>query len=312
MHDIIPLEAVAERDTDLLLLEELSVTDGFVTWFLQKADVDYSGIPCDRKVWHSLSDPELGESDLVLLVKDDEGKRCALLIENKIDAAAQRQQAKRYRERGNRGIKDGDWEAFRTLIVAPEKYLQNDPEVGQYDAKLSYESIRDWFKGQTDASRRSRYKADLLEQAIQQNRRGYNPKMDERVTRFFHEYWLLAMQRFPELRAEDPGPRPASSIWISFRPDGLSKSQKIWHNISGHVDLELPFPASKVDKLIEAYSARLPKDVAIVRRGKSSGLRIKVPDLDRFQDLTEQESEALEGMKAALRLMTLVNVLSDA
>jgi hypothetical protein len=309
MNELLPLETITERDVDLLLHEELSVSPEFVSWLLTASGVPPLSLSSAR-AWHSVSDPELGESDLLLLALADD-KKVAVLIENKVDAVPQPGQSGRYKQRGQKGVAAGDWHQFRTVIIAPKKYLQNDSEARRYDAQVSYESVADWFSSSDDPRRA--YKANVLRQAIEQNRRGYNPKMDPTITKFFHDYWMLASRYFPELNTEDPGARTATSSWISFRPDTIPKEFKIWHKIDyNQVDLELPFGADEVDRLKERYSSQLPSDIEIVGRGKKSGLRTSVPSMDRFLDFSEQQDKAFHAMKAAIRLASLFRVLNGA
>ena len=120
------IECVAERDIDLLLLEELHVSAAFRSWLL--AEVFEPDVRCNKFLgaWHSVSDPALGESDLIILLEDAGGSRTALLIENKIDAPPQPEQAARYRLRGQLGVEDGSWAKFRTCMTAPQAYLNRD------------------------------------------------------------------------------------------------------------------------------------------------------------------------------------------
>ena len=82
------LASVAERDIDLLLMEEFSINDEFVAWFCARL-----GLPDakPRGAWHSVSDAD-GETDLLLLVVVG-GSRIGIMIENKISAPEQDKQA---------------------------------------------------------------------------------------------------------------------------------------------------------------------------------------------------------------------------
>ncbi|HOD29678.1 MAG TPA: PD-(D/E)XK nuclease family protein [Syntrophales bacterium] len=309
IDELLPLEAVSERDIDLLLHEELTVSADFSIWLLENIGISGQK-PSVIKVWHSISDPDLGQSDLIMLAIIQD-QRVAVLIENKIDAVPQPNQSSRYKERGQKGINNKDWDKFTTVILAPKNYLQNNSEAALYDAQISYESIVKWFSRNDNP--RENYKADMLRQAIEQNRRGYNPIINQKITTFFRDYWQLASRYFPELNTEDPGPRTATSGWISFRPNNLPKQYKIWHKIEyNQVDLELPFAAEKVEFLRDKYSAQLPKDVQIVKRGRKAGLRINVPSMDRLSDFSEQEEMAFQAMKAAIRLSSLFYVLNES
>ena len=70
----------AERDIDLLLIEELNVDSSFLSWIYglvwrtSYQDLTFLG------AWHSLTHPEYGESDIVVLVEGAEGRKLAILI----------------------------------------------------------------------------------------------------------------------------------------------------------------------------------------------------------------------------------------
>ena len=95
LDEIQTLEAVAERDIDLLLIEELHVDSSFRSWFYGLAWGTSDHDPTFLGAWHSLTHPEHGESDIVVLVEGAEGRKLAMLIEDKIDAITQPNQAGR-------------------------------------------------------------------------------------------------------------------------------------------------------------------------------------------------------------------------
>lgn len=85
---------VSERDMDLLFLEEFALNEDFLNLFLQKAGNNelFSYKIVSEEV--SLTDAALGESDLTIVLEKD-GRKAALLIEDKIHAIAQPQQYER-------------------------------------------------------------------------------------------------------------------------------------------------------------------------------------------------------------------------
>ena len=127
------LKYVSERDIDLLLLEEIHVSERFRNWFI--AQVCGPDVECNkfRGAWHSMSHGQFGESDLVVRFVDASGGIVAILIENKIDAPPQPDQALRYWLRVDAGIEKAFWQTFRTCIIAPELYL-----AGQTPARHSW------------------------------------------------------------------------------------------------------------------------------------------------------------------------------
>ena len=88
----------------MLLIEELHVDSSFRSWFYGlvwgtgNRDLPVLG------AWHSLTHPEHGESNIVILAEPAEGHKLAILVETKIDAITQPNQAGRYRIRGDAGI----------------------------------------------------------------------------------------------------------------------------------------------------------------------------------------------------------------
>ena len=122
--------SIAERDIDLLFLEEISVSTSFQTWianhlFEDAADLTFLG------AWHSVSDAELGESDLLAIYLHKEGGKVAALIEDKINAPRTERQAARYKERGRKGVGSGSWASFVTCLLAPDRYVKNSEVIGK-------------------------------------------------------------------------------------------------------------------------------------------------------------------------------------
>lgn len=101
-HDTLKNDPVAERDIDMLLMEEFLSESGFTEWFVAAT----AGWPTDGLrtlgAWHSVSS-EHGESDLVVLVTANDGQRSALLIENKVNAPQQPDKASATAQGANAG-----------------------------------------------------------------------------------------------------------------------------------------------------------------------------------------------------------------
>lgn len=298
------LEAVSERDIDLLLLEELSVCGEFGRWFLSKTWGD--GVSCMKSfgVWHSITEQLLGESDLVWVFEDIQCRRVALLLEDKIAAPPQPEQAARYRMRGESGVREGDWAEFRTVLVAPSRYLLNDREAKGYDYQLSYEDLVAWFEGRGDE--RSCYKAQVIQLGIEQQRRGYCPKADEQVSSFFADYWQIASREFPMLEMPAPGGIPVGNDWIGFKPQGLHFVEAFRHKLAtGAVDLQLKGDMWSLETSEVIWNPEHDPEILLVQTGKSVSLRVVVPYVDRARTVEEQLDEIRTGMRAAARLVTL-------
>lgn len=115
-----------ERDIDLLLAEELMVDETFAYWFAVTVGLaDVAGLV---DVWVSKSD-NLGESDLIALYDCTDGSRTALMVEDKVDAPMQPDQAGRYRLRGQREVAAGLCSRYRVVLCAPSAYLRGSVTV---------------------------------------------------------------------------------------------------------------------------------------------------------------------------------------
>ena len=305
LHDIQRLEAVAERDIDLLLIEELNINEDFQSWVYESAWSAQDSKQAVIGVWHSLTHPDYGESDVVALYENTSHLKTAILIENKIDAIAQPNQAERYKSRGETGITAGWWDRYRTCIVAPESYLNSNTEADLYDVRISYEAVKSWFlKGNPDI--RNLYRAEVIENAIEQSRRGYVPNPHAGVTQFWLEYWELSKSEFPQLRMRKPSKIPAQSDWPRFRPQGLDFNAVIIHKLSmGAVDLTILGASQQVEFIAAENHNLLSEDLTVLRTGKSAAVRIKVSEVDRFAGIEQQRSKAREGLRAASKLLDI-------
>jgi hypothetical protein len=111
------LDSIQERDLDLLLMIALNGSETFGNAFIHRiTGKTPTGF---EKAWRGLADHN-GETDVTVVYTDSDGSRAAILIENKIDAPFQKDQAKRCWERGELGVNNGDWTRFKTCLCAPK------------------------------------------------------------------------------------------------------------------------------------------------------------------------------------------------
>jgi hypothetical protein len=306
---ILALEAVAERDIDLLLLEELTVSNNFARWFISRTFPSDTVLNEVSSARHSVSDPS-GESDLELVFVDARGRRLGLLIEDKVSAPAQPDQADRYRQRASRGVEAGSWAEARTCIVAPKRYLELSEDAQRYDASISYEDVVSWFEQTATNDPRAKYRAEIVTAALDQARRGYTKVRDEAVTAFWRKYWVDVDDLFPELEMQDPGDRSAQATWVVFRPKTLAPPRTLNHKLTmGVVDLNTEYPAARVPELGTAWTRFLAPDMSVVATGKSLSVRVTITQLDIQADYGQQVSVARQGMRAAYRLLYLSRAL---
>ena len=304
MNNINFIEAVTERDVDLLLLEEIHCSNLFRDWFLKQVYIESTSKETFVGAWHSVIHPTLGETDIIILFKNELGIRVAFLVENKIDAPQQEGQASRYHKRGGAGVKEGKWDQCRTCIVAPKRYLNRTVEASEYDSQVSYEAIRDCFLVNDPTSPRGQYRARLIEKAIEQDRRGYKPIPNEDVTEFWQKYWQLVTSEFPLLKMKKPGKVPANSDWPILKSSELGRGRRIIHKWKqGFVDLEIASAGNSTEEIKFANVIVLDNDMKVVQTGKSASIRTIVPKIDRFSEFERQLPEIRQGLIAVIRLL---------
>lgn len=209
------LTHATERDVDLLLIEELYASPAFVGWLAERGGIH--GPISDATVLHSKRRTRSRrEIDIFVELNVDDGSRCALLIENKLDASEQPDQAESYREELSRVAPDYSCAAM--LIVCPRAYaLQHRDFTGKFDATVTYEDLADYFEARIellddDASARAEFRRDLLDQAVNKHRRGYTPIPNEQVGDFNARYVALLARVAPEIR-------PGKSMLKVANPD---------------------------------------------------------------------------------------------
>jgi len=220
------VEAVYERDIDLLVLEEILSDISFSHHLLEGSEIPPPINLGDLKACHSYND-EKGEVD----IRVDyilENRQITLWIENKIDAVFQKDQIKRYQQRK----KNTEHESF-IILLAPKDYIQSN---SQFDWAVSYESLKPYFE---TLDLRGKYKNEVLEIAIKKLRTGYVAKGD-RINYNFKKYYRDISNVFENIEIELPPTSPKGSTWVKLKHTE-HPTLTIWHKINNHrIDIEIP------------------------------------------------------------------------
>lgn len=289
------LETVREKDIDLVLLEEFHVSPLFQEWFF---DLVVGEDGTFENAWRSVTRFN-GESDLEVAYTKSTGKRHLVLIENKITADEQPDQARRYKERGEKYRQQTPVDEFLTVLIAPQSYIRDDHR-RKYDAALPYEQILEWFTEQEGA--RSAFKERVFDEAIALSEKRYIKSTDEETDAFWQYYESLTSQ-FPALEFSVDHEPASGTTWFRFNPTTLDEEATIVHKANrGVVDLMLRDRGQVLGELRRALEGRLDEDMHITRTGRSAAVRIAVPS---FTDLGDPESKrpAIKaGLAAAGRL----------
>ena len=80
-----PFTLLAERDMDLLVIEEMHASEPFRDWLVAKLYNNTRKIREFVGAYHTFTLDPLGSVDIMFVFIDVSGRKCAILIENKID-----------------------------------------------------------------------------------------------------------------------------------------------------------------------------------------------------------------------------------
>lgn len=294
----IKMEKVFERDIDLLVINKFCNDEKIVQYFSKKVGIiNYHVI----EAHHSMTD-ENGESDITIILENNNDK-IAFLIEDKIDAIAMPNQKSRYDTRGNKGINNKLYNKFYTFIIAPKDYLENNSEAKKYENQISYEELIDLLNEDI-------YAKSLLEQALEEKKKGYSVIEDKNVTKFWKDYYNYVDENYSLLDINKiDTPRGANANWPTFNTP--IKQYKIRHKSDrGYVDLEFPGFADKYFEFLDIVKKDLDNDMTVHVTSKSVSIRLIVPKLDFQRDFNNYIVEMKICMDSVVRLQKLLSVLN--
>lgn len=291
---------ITERDMDMLLSQAIMTDLDFCKYVLDKTNRSGKDV-CVKSVDLSKEDSNLGESD-VTVVLDIDGESFGLLIEDKIDAIAMPNQHERYIKRGDKGVKDGVYDAFAVFIFCPEKYYKNNNEAKLYEHLLTYEECRDYFKSKNDPL--SQFRSQQLTQAISKAKKPASGSVDVKANSFLRQYIQYQRENYPDLDLSTKEDK--NGWWTDFRTE--LGYVYINHKIQeGYVDLTFPRAADKVERAkLVADWARHHKlsEVGVVKTKKSVMLRVHVPKLDIIKGFEFTDSDDLKKCFDAIKELT--------
>ena len=191
----LPFAWLRERDVDLLLCSELHA-ETCVTRFVASR----LGVRGDcLGAWVSLGELE-GESDLVIAWGAPSRLHLAL-VENKIAASFQPDQAGRYLARANRWRSESNVASVCTVLIAPADYMTREG-ANLFDARITYEELAECARAEGD--RRSKFLADALFGGVEAYRRGYSPEPNDQVSAVWEAIWHAAQGTAPRLNMQRP------------------------------------------------------------------------------------------------------------
>lgn len=291
----IQFDTTLERDIDLLIIEEFIANENFARIFLGTVGID-SPYTIET-VFHSKTDAEFGESDIVFILKIDEHLH-ALHIEDKIDAIAMPQQHDRYNLRAQKDISKGQYNTYSVLIVAPSKYLAVNKEAHKYMYQVSYEQMREYFLQKNDL--RSKYKLALIDRAIFDQKNGYQYETNPYVVSFCSAMTQYQKEHYPGL------PIGTKAWWPEY-PTLLEDTKIVFKANKGFCDLQ--FGHTSAQDLFSRVKHELSEQMNVVQTGKSASVRIIVTPIQFETNFENNIPKVDEALAALTELHNLSKIL---
>lgn len=293
MRNIIQQISNSERDFDRLLIEELAFDKEFYEAFAQALGIDPRPIAAIRHSVHeNFGGLAWGETDI--FVSFDDGG--ALMIENKVGAEFQPDQAARYRARATHHMLGGA--DVKTVLVAPAVYLAT-VRMTDWDLMCSYASIADCMGKQCP---RSEWRRSMLREAGNRAAKLQNMaassasrKMASAELLSFKTAWHAMIGESIEWTAN---PQRGASDEFLYAPTDNPFGLRIWHHpFSGYMSVQnlQKFPIIETAE----FAASLPEGFYISRTDKSTYLNALTPAIDMTANFADELENVEEGMRIA-------------
>lgn len=306
--------AVRELHIDLLFLEEFYSSYNFREWFISITIGTDSTSTKLIAAKHSVFELER-ESDLEIAFQNPEGD-IFFLIENKINAQFQPNQALDYKKRGLDYERRGMCIKSYTVLLAPQAYIHTVKSTHIFDYYLSFEQVIEYFNSQEIMGERAHYKIEVLRKAISKLhsnvKKGgtsapYEPsEINEGISLFWKKYWEDISVRLPEVHMPRPGIKGPAATFIGLAKSSLPPNVIIYHKfVHGFVDLQFDGLGSRADNFIQVFQEHLEEGMLIQRAGKSAVVvRTQVPKINPHLNYENLQAKVFAAQNSAKMLLT--------
>lgn len=305
---------IFERDIDMLLMRMFKEEHKVCNLFYEKIGVAGKDIVITKLT--QSAHHQFGESDLRIdFTVNDE--KCVMLIEDKIDAPAQKNQCKRYEKYRDKIRSTENIKKIFIILVAPREYIASEQAEAYRKGKhiiIEYEEIQNRFADNS-------FEKDMIEQA--RKKKGKEKVADAQVTAYWQEYrkYCAAYNERKNTRLElinTVDERTETDIWWNYRTS--IKETNIAHKTNhGNVDFEFYKQADNIDvlkrvlePLVSQANEGHERKMHWVRTGKGASLRIDgLPILPLHEDFNAEEHEIEYIMDQISRMNELAIKIRD-
>lgn len=286
----IPYVKTWESEIDLLIVEELFSSINFRKWLQSKLFLiwDFEFLWAWKSYnWY------FWECDIVFNIKNEK-ENILILIENKIYAPEQFEQAIRYHKNWENIVNDKDNNITRyiTCLISPEIYFQEDAPMKEYEYKISYESILSYFEKQ-EKNPRIEFKIMVINNWIERARTWYQRITDSNTDNFYN-YFENVSKKYPILEYKRPKEVAKSNSWIIFSPKILPPKVKIVYKWDRWF-LDLQIWWIKQDYFFdENYNFILKNKLSLHKTWKSISVRkniLKLPVISNIENIENYKED---------------------
>ena len=314
-------QRITEQHVDAILHSHLCQRSGLALWLFRKlfrdaklVAINSCGLHRTYDHRHASKNPlAFGENDIEVTATIQRAgsslTNVGLLIEDKVDARQGMNQGERYRARAEFRVKDGSWEEFKCVLVAPQKYLDSaypDGAVGDsgWDYLVSFEDIAACLK---NGHAPVRDVDTIVGATLLAN--SWNKPVPEAV-----QFWkdLSVFQRafhpnVPMFASPQQGAR--INVWPSFFENQLRNNKReprrkriqLVHSGKRHVSLFVKNVAYR--DFVPVAQPLLEPGISIGAEGKTwQSIQIAVPEIDPLVSVQSQAESLDKVFKAARRL----------
>ncbi len=234
----LPIIKTRETEIDSLFVEEIFSSKVFQSWVIKKVGLkDSSNFFKAWKSVHGKVDEKDGEWDILVQFNDGK-KKIFLLIEDKVYSPEQPNQAKRYIKTAEELVKNKKCDQCITCLLCSENYFRKDAPMNEYERKISFEELLDWFKKQP-VDDRMKFKQMVIQNGIEESKQKWVKKPDPNTTKYHYYYTKIAQEIYPKIKIKEKIPASGKS-WIYMKYDIFPPNLIIVHKgHQGFVDLQI-------------------------------------------------------------------------
>lgn len=295
-----------ERDIDLLLIEQLHVSDEFAQGFNDRLGLSGASVVSAR---HSVY-REHGETD-VLLIVDIAGHRVAVMIGDKIGAPMQPEQCERYHLRGRALCEKGEVDRYITVLFAPEGYLSGVEKTKPWDFRISFEEVGELVRA--TAFPGWEWKQAVLTAAAGKQTRAReadnrsNKAFDVIIAPLKQAYRAFVLAQFPILKASKQEGRDREYyLGAVGLPAGIRFKHAFFRG-----EVSLIFERAWAAQAETALTGQLPDGYWAVQHGSEYHIRTAVEVMDPSLPFEQQEETAAAALSKVMSLLPLAEIVAE-